>query len=73
MKFHYTEILTPVLLMKFLWSPHSRDARIWVSNVFILISLKTEIAKSVKRPKVQGPRAGDAIVEPYRVLKILVT
>ena len=32
-----------------------RDVRIWVSTVFILISLKTEIARSVKGPKLQGP------------------
>ena len=35
--------------------------------------LKTEIARSVKGPKSQGPRAGDAMAEPYLVLKILVT
>ena len=34
---------------------------------------KDEIARSVRGPKLQGPRAGDAIVEPYFVLKILVT
>ena len=55
------------------WSPHSRDVRIWVSTVFILISLKTEIAKSVRGLKLQGPRAEDAMAEPYLVLKILVT
>ena len=31
--------------------------RIWVNTVFILISLKTEIARSVIGPKLQGPRA----------------
>ena len=54
-------------------SPYSRDVRIWVSTVFILISLKTEIARSVKGSKLQEPRAEDAIVELYLVLKILVT
>ena len=58
MKFQYTEILTSVLLMKCLYSPYSRDVRIWISTVFILISLMTEIARSVKRPKLQGPHAG---------------
>ena len=53
--------------------PTSRDVRIWVSTVFILISLKTEIARSVKGPKLQGPHAEDAMAEPYLVLKILVT
>ena len=38
--------------------------------MFILISLKTEVARSVKGPKLQGPRAEDAMVEPYLVLKI---
>ena len=50
-----TETHTPVLLMKRLLSPYSRDVRIWVSTVFILISLKTEIARSVNGPKLQGP------------------
>ena len=73
MKFQYKEILTPVLLMKPLESPYSRDTRIWVSTVFILISLKTEIARSVKGPKLQGPHAEDAMAEPCLVQKILVT
>ena len=34
---------------------------------------KTEIASSVREPKVQGPRAEDAMAEPYFVQKILVT
>ena len=37
-----------------------RDVRIWVSTVFLLISLKTEIARSVRGPKLQGLRAEDA-------------
>ena len=35
--------------------------------------LKTEIARSVKGPKLQELRAEDAMAEPYLVLKILVT
>ena len=35
-------------------------------------SLKTEIARSVRRPKLQGPRAEDAMAKPYLVQKILV-
>ena len=58
---------------KCLWSSHSRDVRICVSTVFILIPLRTEIARSARGQKLQGPRAGDAMVEPYLVLKILVT
>ena len=51
----------------------TRDVRIWVSTVFILISLKTKIARSVKGPKLQGPHAEDAMAKPYLVLKILVS
>ena len=72
MKFHYREALTPVLLMKFLESRLQRDVRIWVNTVFILISLKTETARSVNGPKLQGPRAEDAMAKPYFVLQILV-
>ena len=61
--------LTPVLLMKYLQSPLQRDVRIWVSTVFILISQKDEIARSVRGLKIQGPRAEDAMAEPYLVLK----
>ena len=54
-------------------SPYSRDVRIFVNTVFILTSLKTEIARSVRGPKLQVPRAEDALAEPYLVQKILVT
>ena len=73
MKFMNMETHTPVLLMKCLRSPHSRDVRIWVSTVFILISLKTEIARSVRGQKLQWPRAEDAMAEPYLVLNIFLT
>ena len=52
--------------------PIARDVRICVNTVFILISLKTETARSVKGPKLQAPRAEDAMVLLYLVLKILV-
>ena len=55
MKFHSREVLTPVLLLKFLQSWLPRDERIWVNTVLILNSLKTEIARSVNGPKLQGP------------------
>ena len=42
-------------------------------HMFILISLKTEIARSVNGPKLQGFRAEDALAEPYLVQKMLVT
>ena len=64
MKFHCKEALPPVLLMKLLESRLQRDVRIWVSTVLILISLKTEIARSVNGPKLQGPcrtRNGEAV------------
>ena len=38
--------------------------RIWVNTVFILTSRKTEIARSARGPKLQGPRAEDALAEP---------
>ena len=44
-----------------------------MSTVFLLISQKTEIARSVREPKLQGPRAEDALAEPYFVPKILIT
>ena len=44
-----------------------------LSTVFILISLRTEIARSVRELKLKGPRAEDAMVEPYLVQKMLVT
>ena len=37
-----------------------------------LTSLKTEIARSVRGPKLQEPCAEDALGEPYLVQKILV-
>ena len=72
-KFQNIETHTPVLLMKYLWSPYSRDVRICVNTVLILISLETEIARSVNGPRLQGPRAEDAKAKPYLVQKILVT
>ena len=42
-------------------------------NVYTSFSLKTEIAKSVNGPKLQGPDAEDAMAKPYFVLKNLVT
>ena len=50
----------------------TRNVRIWVSTVFILSSLKTEIARPVRGPKSRGPRAEDVLAEPYLVQKILV-
>ena len=49
-----------VLLMDYLQS--LREVRIWVITVFTLISLKTEIVRSARGPKSQGPRAQDVLV-----------
>ena len=71
-EFLNTETHTPVLLMNPLYSAHAREVWIWVNTVFILTSLKIEIARSVRGPKLQGPRAEDALAEPYLVQKFLV-
>ena len=42
------------------------------NTVFALTSVKTEIARSVRGPELRGPRAEDALAEPYFVQKILV-
>ena len=68
-EFLNAETLTPAFLMNHLQSPHPREVRIWVNTVFILTSLKTEIARSVRGPKLQGHRAEDALAEPYLVQK----
>ena len=44
-----------------------------VNTMFILISLKTEMARSVNGPKLQGPHAEDAMTKPYFEPQILVT
>ena len=68
MKFHYREALTPVLLMKPLQSRTTKRRE----DLGMPISLKTEIARSVNGPKLQGPHAEDAMAKLYLVLKILV-
>ena len=71
-EFLNTETLTQVLLMSYLWSLRLREVRIWVNTVFILTSRKTEIARSVKGPTLQGFRAEDVLAESYFVQKSLV-
>ena len=44
--------------------PCLREVWIWVNMVHTLTSLKTEIARSVRGPKLQGPRAEDSLAEP---------
>ena len=43
-----------------------------MNTMFILTSPKTAIARSARGPKLQGPRAEDALAESYFVQKILV-
>ena len=71
-EFLNTETHTQVLLMDDLESLRLREVRIWVNTVFILTSRKTEIARSAKGPKSQGPRAEDVLAESYLVQRILV-
>ena len=64
MKFQYTEILTPVLLMKHLQSPHSRDVKI--------LGKHTKITRAPYRRRNGGavPRAekfGDLITADHKV------
>ena len=42
-EFLNAEPLTPVLFMSYLQSPYSRDVRIWVNTVFILIPLRPKL------------------------------
>ena len=49
------------------------EVRIWANTKFILTSRKTEIARSVRGPNLQEPRAEDSLTEPYLVQKIFVT
>ena len=53
--------------------PTSTRSVDWVNTVLKLISPKTEIARSVNGPKLQGHHAEDAMADPYLVRKILVT
>ena len=68
-----TDTSLDAMLEKNIESRLQRDVRIWVNTVFILISLKTEIARSVRGPKLQGPHAEDAMAKPYLEPQILVT
>ena len=82
MKFHYREALTPVLLMKPLWSRLQRDVRIWVNTMCILIFPKDRNCEICKRTKITRapcrrrngeavPRAvnfGDLIKADHKVL-----
>ena len=64
-EFLNTETHTPVLPMNYLWSPRLREVWIWVNTVFSLTSQKTEIARSVKGPKLRGLHSEDAMAKLY--------
>ena len=66
-EFLNAETHTPVPLVNHLQSLCPREVRIWVNTVFIITSLKTEIARSVRGPKSLGHHAEDALAEPYFV------
>ena len=70
-EFLNTETHTRVFLMNLFWSPWG-EVRVWVYTVLKLISRKTEIARSARGPKSQGPRAEDVLAESYFVQKNLV-
>ena len=74
MKFQYMRTLTTVL------SSHEASLEPTIKrredsgkHSIILISQKTEIATSVRGPKLQGLRAEDAMAKPYLLQKIFVT
>ena len=69
-EFLNAETHTRVLLMNHLYS--LREVCISVNTVFILTSRNTEIARSARGPKSQGPRAEDVLAQSYLVQKILV-
>ena len=71
-EFLNAETHTPVLLINHLWSLRLREVWFWVNTVFILTSRKTEIARSARGTKSQGPRAEDVLADPYLVQSILV-
>ena len=58
--------------MNHLQSLRLREVRIWVDTVLKLTSRKTEISRAARGPTSQGPRAEDAMAQPYLVQKILV-
>ena len=66
-----TETHTPVPLMSHLLEPTpTRSVDMGKHCIFTLISIKTEIERSVRGPRLQGHRAEDAMAEQYVVQKI---
>ena len=51
-EFLNTEIHTPVLFMKYLWSPHPREVRIWVSTEFFSYFHKDRNCEICQRTKI---------------------
>ena len=71
-EFLNAETHTPVFLMNHLLELTPTRSVDLVNTVFILTSLKTEIARSASGPELQELRAQDALAEPCFVQKILV-
>ena len=65
----WTQRLTRQFFSWIIFRAYACEVRIWVNTVFILTSRKTEIARSVRGPKLQGLRAEDAMAEPCFVQK----
>ena len=68
MKFHYREALTPVPHEVSLERTTKRREDLGKHSVCTTHFLKTEIARFVTGPKLQGLRAEDAKAKPYLVL-----
>ena len=71
-EFLNAETHTPALLINHLQSLRLREVWIWVKHSVYTHFLKTEIARSARGPKLQGPRAEDILAESYLVQKIFV-
>ena len=81
MKFLNAETHTPVLLMKYLQSPHPRDVRIWVSTVFFSFPERPKLRDLSEDQNYKGPvqkthwrsrtscrKIGDLITAYHKVL-----
>ena len=64
MKFHYREVLTPVLLMKFLESRLQRDVRIWLNTSVYRAPCRRRNGEGVPR----AANFGDLIAADHKVL-----
>ena len=65
------ETHTQIFLIRYLQS--LREVRIWANAVLKLTSRKTEIVRSVRGPKSQGPRAENVFVPRAEIFGDLIT